>query len=128
MILKTVNLIPNLWRACELATHISLSFRSKPTESLERVLEAAARAATTMPSLRAFSVILWVADCPRNNGEQPFELGYRATGATHWPDTESLLKPKLRWCAPSDWSISASLEKIWRAVLGSEGELTYDGW
>jgi hypothetical protein len=46
-----------------------LFFRSQPNESLERVLEAAARAATTMPSLGTFSVGTYVPDCPRSDGE-----------------------------------------------------------
>lgn len=57
-----------------------LAFRSQPIESLERLLEAAARAARNMPSLCDMSVSMRVADFPRTDGRQEFEMRYEAKG------------------------------------------------
>jgi hypothetical protein len=105
-----------------------LFFRSQPNESLERVLEAAARAATTMPSLRTFSVGTYVPDCPRSDGEQPVEFVYLAKGVAQGPEAVITPRPKLRWCAPSEWKMSESLKETWATVLGPEGEISYDEW
>jgi hypothetical protein len=105
------------------------SFRSQPTESLERLLVAAARAATKMPNLRAMSVAMRVAGCPRSEDTQiAFSMLYEAKGTLFGRKDEPLLCSRVGWCVPSDWSMNEKLEKLWRTVIGSEGEFTYCRW
>jgi hypothetical protein len=105
------------------------SFRSQPTESLERLLVAAARAATKMPNLCAMSVAMRVAGCPRSEDTQiAFSMLYEAKGTLFGRKDEPLLCSRVGWCVPSDWSMNEKLEKLWRTVIGSEGEFAYYRW
>jgi hypothetical protein len=119
---------PVILEAMRTGNAYQLFFRSQPNEPLERVLEAAARAATHMPSLRTFSVLTHVPDCPRSDGEQPIGFEYQAKGVAHGSGTVPLHRPKLQWCAPSEWKMSESLKETWAIGLGPEGEISYDEW
>ena len=105
------------------------SFRTQPTDSLERLLVAAARAATNMPKLRALSVTMGVASCPRTKDKElEFSMIYEAKGTLQGRMMVPSPCPELRWCVPSDWEMNENLEKLWRSVMGSAGEFTYDRW
>jgi hypothetical protein len=103
------------------------AFRSQPTELLERLLVAAARAATNMPNLRAMSVKMPVASCPRT-GQIELSMTYEAKGTLHWRTKVPSPCPRLGWCVPSDWVMNENLEKLCRTVIGPEGEFTYHRW
>ena len=105
------------------------SFRSEPTEQFERLLVAASRAATKMPKLRAMSVTMSVASYPRTKDTQTeFSLTYEAKGTLHQREDVPSPCSELMWCVPSDWKMNESLEKLWRTVIGSEGEFAYYRW
>jgi hypothetical protein len=103
------------------------AFRTQPTESLERLLVAAARAATNMPNLRTMSVTIPVACCPRT-GQIELSMTYEAKGTPHWRTKVPSSCDTLGWCVPSDWEMNENLEKLWRTVIGPEGEFTYHRW
>jgi hypothetical protein len=119
---------PVVEEALRTGNAFQLYFRSQPNESFQRVLEAAARAATTMPSLRTFSVATYVPDCPRSDSEQPVEFVYLAKGVTQGPGAVPTPQPQLKWCVPSEWKMSESLKETWATVLGPDGEISYDEW
>jgi hypothetical protein len=102
-------------------------FRTQPNEALERVLAAAAKTAANMPSLRSLSIKLNIDGCPRTNGDsEEFELSYHTRGSRN-PDLQTGI-PNLQWCVSREWKMSEDLEVLWRRVLGSSGEITYDNW
>ena len=104
-----------------------LSCRSQPNESLERVLEAAARAAKTMPSLRSFTFTMRVEACPRTDYEpKTFASSYAGNG--YKIEDKPLPYSFLHWCGPSEWKMSESLEKSWKEVLGAETMIYYQEW
>lgn len=104
-----------------------LSFRSEPTEALERMWEATARAAASMPKLCSMSVGISVSECPRTDMQsQEFGFGYDAKDNPHFGTGIPAPVAQLHWIAPNGWAMCEDLERLWRLVLGLEGEVTYE--
>jgi hypothetical protein len=107
--------------------------RSQPNESCERVLEAAVRAAKTMPSLRSMVVSMRVSSCPRTDYEsEAFGFVYGKKGHVYEGDEGDEGKPlpcsELLWVGSREWKMSKSLEEDWRQILDGETEIHYRGW
>lgn len=106
-----------------------LWFRSQPTEKLEQIWIAAARASALMPRLEMMTVGIEVAGCPRTDEqEQEFSFLYYAKGSERLDSDEPAPLPELRWTAPSEWEMSKELEAQWRKVMGPTGVITHEHW
>ena len=118
---------PDFFEALTTGNAFKLACRSQPNESLERVLEAAGRAAKTMPSIRSFVFTMRVDACPRTDYQpESFCFAYGKKGHTF--EEASLPDSEILWVGPREWKMSKSLEEGWREVLGTEGAIQYRGW
>jgi len=96
-----------------------LSCRSQPNESLERVLEAAACAVKSMPSLRSFTFTMRVDGCPRTDYALR-EFGFLYSDKRCKVEDRPMPCSVLQWRGPSEWKMSESLEKLWKEVSDAE--------
>jgi hypothetical protein len=111
---------PEFVNAFTTGNAFKLSYRSQPNESLERVLEAAARAVKSMPSLGSFIFTMRVGSCPRTDYE-PETFGFSYVNGGHACSA-------LLWRGPSEWKMSNSLEEIWKEVLGAKPVIGHRVW
>jgi hypothetical protein len=118
---------PEYFDALTTGNAFKLSCRSQPNESLECVLEAAARAAKTMPSLCSLAFTIHVNSCPRTDYE-PGAFGFVYQKKGHTFKEEPLPCSEILWVGPREWKMSKSLEEGWKEVLGAEAEIQYRGW
>ena len=118
---------PEYFDALTTGNAFKLSCRSQPNESLECVLEAAARAAKTMPSLCSLAFTIHVNSCPRTDYE-PGAFGFVYQKKGHTFKEEPLPCSENLWVGPREWKMSKSLEEGWKEVLGAEAEIQYRGW
>ena len=106
-----------------------LNFRSEPTEALERVWVAAARAVNVMPALCEMTIGVEVSPCPRTETRsQEFGFSYISQGNPHSETGVPAPVSQLHWAAPSGWRMSDDLETLWGQVLGPEGVVKYEYW
>ncbi|KAM0700375.1 hypothetical protein Q7P35_012096 [Cladosporium inversicolor] len=117
------------WEALHAGEAHILYFRSGPTEALERVWVAAARAVAAMSILRAMTMKTSLSPCPRTDMQsQEFGSSDNAPGNPHFDTGIRAHVPQLHWTAPNEWRMSKGLQAVWRRFLGSEGEVTHEHW
>lgn len=103
--------------------------RSEPTEALERVWVAAARAVNVMPALCKMTIEVDVSPCPRTRTRsREFGFSYNVQCNPHFDTGIVAHVPQLHWVAPRGWTMSEDLETLWGQVLDSEGEVKYECW
>jgi hypothetical protein len=118
---------PEFFDAFTTGNAFRLSCRSQPNESLERVLEAAARATEVMPSLGSFVFTLRVDGCPRTDYE-PETFGFTYGKKGYGVKEDPLPCSVMLWRGPREWKMSESLEESWRQVLDAEAEIHHQVW
>ena len=106
-----------------------LNFRAEPTEALERIWLAIARAVAAMPELCSMTVEMKVPRFSRTNDEETiFGFSYNTTGWPRYPQSIPVRVPQIYWEAPSGWTMNKDLGALWRKVIGPTGEAKYDHW
>lgn len=104
-----------------------LIFRSEPTEALERVWVAAARAVNVMPASCEMTIGVDVSPCPRTGTRsQEFGFNYISQGNPYLGTGIPAYVSQSHRIAPRGWKISEDLETLWGQVLDSEGEVNYE--
>lgn len=105
-------------------------FRVWPSEKLEVLLVAMARAVAKMPALKWLSVGARVEAQNYHRNGRKFQVTYFAPGevAESPYQEEDSTKPRLYWNVPTGWRMNKDLEQFWRVKLGENGIINYSEW
>ncbi|WPH03962.1 Hypothetical protein R9X50_00684500 [Acrodontium crateriforme] len=106
-------------------------FRTYPNDSIEPVLEAAARGAAYMPRLKTMSAGADMMSCRRTGRDTPsFDFRYAVAGTriSAGEEEHDVARPRLYWTVPKGWRMTPSLDKLWQILLGPSGFVRYSEW